>query len=76
VIRTLNEKAEKKNIDPFAYVWAYGGLGDMDQAFAWLERAYEAHHGDMIFLRSPDLRQTLSPDPRYAALLKKMGLES
>jgi len=47
----------------------------MDQAFAWPEKAYEAHHGDVIFLRSPDLRRTLSPDPRYAALLKKMRLE-
>lgn len=54
---------------------AYGGMGAMDQAFAWPEKAYEAHHGDVIFLRSPDLRRTLSPDPRYAALLKKMRLE-
>jgi TolB-like protein/class 3 adenylate cyclase/Tfp pilus assembly protein PilF len=76
VIRTLDAKAEKKNIDPFAYVWAYGGLGDMDQAFAWLEKAYEAHHGDMIFLRTPDLRRILSSDPRYSTLLRKMRLET
>jgi hypothetical protein len=76
VVRTLDRKAKKKNIDPFAYVWAYGGMGDMGQAFVWLEKAYEARHGDMIFLRTPDLRRTLSADPRYAALLKKMRLES
>ena len=47
----------------------------MDRAFAWLEKAYEARHGDMIFLRTPDLRLMLSRDPRYSVLLRKMRLE-
>jgi serine/threonine-protein kinase len=50
------------------------GLDQKDEAFEWLDRAYEGRHSFLIYLSDP-LWDTLRPDPRFAALLKKMRLE-
>ncbi len=53
----------------------YEGLGDLDQAFVWLERAVETGDVDPRPLRTEPLAADLVKDPRYAALLKKFGLD-
>jgi hypothetical protein len=50
-------------------------LGDKDQAFVWLEKAYETR---FIILPSLSVSPVFAPlrqDPRFAALLKKMNLD-
>lgn len=53
----------------------YAKLGDKDNAFHWLDRAYEEREGQALTLLKvfPDF-DTLHGDPRYQALLRKMGL--
>jgi serine/threonine protein kinase/Tfp pilus assembly protein PilF len=53
----------------------YMGLGDMDKAFEWLEKAYEERDGNLIYITATTPFDMLSPDPRYKQLLKKMGIE-
>jgi eukaryotic-like serine/threonine-protein kinase len=50
----------------------YAFRGETDRAFKWFERAYERRDSGLVYLRAepPSVRA----DPRYAALLKKMGL--
>jgi tetratricopeptide (TPR) repeat protein len=50
-------------------------LGDNDAAFQWLERAYHEHSGSLhgIAVR-PEFRPLYS-DPRFADLLKRIGLD-
>jgi len=50
-------------------------LGDLDQAFVWLERGAENRDLDPRALRNDPLLSDLVKDPRYAALLKKYGLD-
>jgi serine/threonine-protein kinase len=50
------------------------GLGQKDEAFEWLDRAYEGRHSYLIYLSDP-MWDTLRPDPRFAALQKKMRLD-
>lgn len=54
----------------------YASLGEKDQAFAWLDRAYDARSAFMTvgILASPDY-DPLRSDPRFDALLRKMGLK-
>ncbi|MCJ7487777.1 MAG: hypothetical protein MUQ25_16655, partial [Candidatus Aminicenantes bacterium] len=53
----------------------YGALGDLDRAFALLEKAIQERDYDVNWLRSaPEIIQ-LSGDPRFSALLKKYGLD-
>ena len=50
------------------------GLGDRDQAFHWLDRAVEAHEEDLPFLRLDPIWDPVRGDPRFPALLAKIGL--
>ena len=54
-----------------ASYWA--GAGDLDKAFAILEKGFEAHNADMLMLKDPRLAP-LKSDPRYKDLLRRMGL--
>ena len=55
--------------------FVHQGLGDLDQAFAWLERAVESRDLDPRTLKIDPRWGDLIKDPRYAALLKKYGLD-
>ena len=48
--------------------------GEADQAFARLERAYEAHDPDLVYLKPDPFLKRLHGDPRWGALLKRIGL--
>jgi len=55
-----------------AEVYAFGG--ESDQAFAWLDRAYQQRDAGMRNLKIDPLLKSLRQDPRYAELLSKMRL--
>jgi len=54
---------------------AYARAGQTDKAFEWLEKAYEAREGETLTLLNyePDYRN-LHSDPRFSAMLRKIGL--
>jgi len=52
----------------------YAWRGETDKAFEWLERAYAQHDGGLAGIKTDPLFKSLWADPRYAALLKKLGL--
>jgi TolB-like protein/tetratricopeptide (TPR) repeat protein len=53
----------------------HGELGDMDRAFAYLDRAFADDPGNLSYLKADPTADSLRDDPRYAELLKKLGLE-
>jgi hypothetical protein len=52
----------------------YAGLGEKDQAFAWLEKAYQERHPYMILIKVEPVFQSLHSDPRFADLTRRIGL--
>jgi hypothetical protein len=48
-------------------------MGDLDEAFKWLDIAYEKHEVDLIWLPAEPNLQQLKEDPRYQKLVKKIG---
>ncbi len=52
----------------------YTGLGEREQALAWLEQAYEAHAPALVLLNITPALDTLRSEPRFQALLEKVGL--
>jgi adenylate cyclase len=70
----LAELKEKYAVG-FAYqiAQACAWRGDKNGAFEWLEHAYDQHDAGMYRLRYDPLLASLHDDPRFAALLKKMG---
>jgi serine/threonine protein kinase/TolB-like protein/Flp pilus assembly protein TadD len=55
-----------------AEVYAY--RGEIDQAFAWLDKAYRLRDSGMADILNDPLLKGLEKDPRYAVLLKKLRL--
>jgi hypothetical protein len=67
-------EAEGRSIPRFSFIWAYAGLDDKEQAFVWLEKAYQERR-DRVFLLSVDpLLDPLRSDPRFQDLVRRVGL--
>ncbi len=53
----------------------YVALGEKDEAFRWLARAFEEHSGSFYsYLFRPEFR-ALRSDPRFADLLRRIGID-
>jgi TolB-like protein/Tfp pilus assembly protein PilF len=70
----LEKRAVSEHISPCGMSLLCTALGRTDQAFAWLEQAYDARDPWMVTLNVNPLFDNLRPDPRFAELLKKMNL--
>jgi TolB-like protein/DNA-binding winged helix-turn-helix (wHTH) protein/Tfp pilus assembly protein PilF len=58
-----------------AFVNAYLGLGDNEQAFVWLEHAYQEKSNILMFLKTHPHFDPIRSDPRFADLLRRAGLD-
>jgi TolB-like protein/Tfp pilus assembly protein PilF len=53
----------------------YGSLGELNEAFAWLEKAYEERDPQLTYLKVPGRRfEPLRHDPRFQELVRRIGL--
>ena len=70
------EQYEKMHDDmpvvPMAFT--YSSLGNKDHAFAWLDKAVEQRNWMIIYLKGDNVWDPLRSDPRFAALLRRVGL--
>jgi TolB-like protein/DNA-binding winged helix-turn-helix (wHTH) protein/Tfp pilus assembly protein PilF len=70
----LRRIAKPRDPAPFRLAMIHIGLGETDQAFAWLEKALEARDWQMALLNVEPAFDSLRPDPRFAALVERVGL--
>jgi tetratricopeptide (TPR) repeat protein len=75
IVEDLKELSKKKYIAPSVIAELYVALGEKDQAFAWLDKAYEEHDFILVLLKVEPTFDNLRSDPRFTALLKRIGLE-
>jgi TolB-like protein/DNA-binding winged helix-turn-helix (wHTH) protein len=54
--------------------FTYSSLGDKDRAFAWLDKAVEQRSWIILYLKNDDVWRPLRSDPRFSALLRRVGL--
>ncbi|HEV8587490.1 MAG TPA: protein kinase [Pyrinomonadaceae bacterium] len=54
----------------------YAGLGDKDQALAWLEKDFQSHSGALARTRREIQFESLHNDPRFLDLFRRMGLQT
>ena len=60
--------------NPYQIASLYAQRGDADKTFEWLERAYEQHDSELIELRTFEVFGRVKDDPRWQAMLEKLGL--
>ena len=65
---------QRKGVSPRLVAVIYTRLGDKDQAFNWLEKAYEEHDALLPFLNVNPMFQPLHSDSRFQDLLRRIGL--
>jgi TolB-like protein/DNA-binding winged helix-turn-helix (wHTH) protein len=73
LIDDLRGMARHQYVSGFFFAEAYVGLGEKDQAITWLERAYEQHEQDMVFIKAYPGWDPLHSEPRFQALLRRMN---
>jgi len=74
VLRELETRYDRKEAKGMSVASVYVGLGDKDKAFEWLEKDFKVRSGELAMIRWQPPWEPLRNDPRYASLLKRMGL--
>jgi TolB-like protein/Tfp pilus assembly protein PilF len=70
----LQELIAKHQVEAACQVaLVYAARGDVDLAFAWLERAYVQRDPGLIQMKTAPLFRSLHADPRWGAFLRKIG---
>lgn len=75
LLQSLHAIAAQTYVPPSSFAWIYYGLGEIDDAFAWMDRAVDARDHMMTPIKSYPFLDPIRNDPRFAALLRKMNLE-
>ena len=74
ILNELLELNKSRYVTPAAFVNVYIGLGDKEQAFVWLEKAYQERSNYVAYLKVFPLMDPLRSDRRFDDLIRRIGL--
>jgi TolB-like protein/DNA-binding winged helix-turn-helix (wHTH) protein/Flp pilus assembly protein TadD len=74
ILSELEQQSKIRYVSPYDIAIIYTGLGEKDQALAWLQKACDERVFRVVFLRVEPLLDELRSDPRFQALVKRIGL--
>jgi serine/threonine-protein kinase len=74
-LRSLLAVSGTRYVNPFEIGLVHIGLGLRDEAFQWLNRAYEERSDLVVYLRVDPRLDPIRSDPRFGELLKKIGFK-
>ena len=72
--KSLQVQLMPRYVCPYEIATGYAALGKKDDAFKWLQKSYEAHSICLIWMNSEPRLDSLRSDPRFAVLLRQVGL--
>ena len=75
LVDELKRRQQKSYVTAAPFVNAYLGLGDNEQALAWLERAYEEQSNMLQLIKVHPYLDPLRSDPRFVDLVHRVGLD-
>lgn len=73
IMRELSEQAQRRYVSPYLMALVAVGLGDKDQALAWLDQAYAAGSINLIYLNVEPIFDSLRSNPRWKELIRSMN---
>ncbi|GEM_PF-986513 len=73
VLDRLSRQAKPRYFSPYRVAAIHAGLGEKEEAFKWLEQAYEKHDTKMIWLKVDPVLDGLRSDERFENLLRRVG---
>jgi Flp pilus assembly protein TadD len=74
VLSELKEQSKQRYVSWCDFAAVYAGLGEKDQAFASLERAYKQRDRRLTLMKVQPFLHPLRSDRRFTDLLRRIGL--
>ena len=74
ILDELTKLSEREYVSPYCPALISAGLGEKDQALEWLEKAYQKRAAFLIYVGRQPQFDGLRSDPRFADLLRRIGL--
>ena len=74
MLAELQEQSKVRFVSPTSIAVIFAALGNKDQAFAWLEKAHKENDALIVRLRVDSRYDSLRSDPRFADLVRRVGL--
>ena len=74
VIEHLREMSAHQYVAPYNFAVIYAGLGNKDEAFAWLNRAFQDRSYLLTYLTVDERLDKLHSDSRFDELRRRVGL--
>ena len=75
ILNELLELNKTRYVTPAALANVYLGLGDKEQTFTWLEKAYKERSNYIAYLKVFPILDPLRSEPRFVALMRKLRFE-
>ncbi len=72
VLKALQQRYGE-DVESYSMGGIHAALGEKDEAFAWLEKAFDEHSFFLVFLRADPWFDSLRTDPRFADLLGRLS---
>ncbi|MEP7325167.1 MAG: tetratricopeptide repeat protein, partial [Gemmatimonadota bacterium] len=74
ILDELYQRSKVRYVSPVDFVKLHNQLGDTDEAFRWMERAWEERRGWMVYLNVEPALDNLRDDPRFQEIRQRMKL--
>ncbi len=74
ILHELARQSSHHYVSAYSVATVYAGLGNRDQAFTWLRKAMDERSPYLIYLKTEPRLDPLRADPRFADLLRHIGL--
>jgi eukaryotic-like serine/threonine-protein kinase len=74
ILDQLVQESQRRYVSAPSIAAVYVAFGDKDEAFRWLERAFEEHSGILQWIAFLPEFRPLRPDPRFPQLLRRIGV--
>jgi TolB-like protein/tetratricopeptide (TPR) repeat protein len=76
MISELQKQVQNTGVGRYEIALVYAGLGEKDEAFAWLEKSFVARDKGLTYLKIDPCLDPLRLDPRFQDLVRRVGLPS
>ena len=74
VLGQLKERSQQTYVQPMWVAVIHLALGEKEQAFDWMQKAYDDRSAWLVYLKVDPLFDSVRADPRFTDLLRRVGL--
>jgi tetratricopeptide (TPR) repeat protein len=69
----MQDMKKGEDVPALQFARVYAALGERDEAFKWLEKAFENKETDLAYMKVSPIWDNLRDDPRFADMLRRLG---